>query len=206
MDYILAWFLVLRGKQIFKTMKTILNLWIFAMIAVLSSCISETGPVGPQGPQGEQGLQGESGYVFEYEDVDFTAPEYEVFLPFPDDFESLNSDVALVYLLWDVVKVDDVDTEVWRQVPQNIITNEGLLQYNFDFSMLDVRLFMDAEFNMDLLAANDTDDWVVRVVIVPGDFWNSARLSSSELSYSDVKEMLGLPDLATPNIGLDRRK
>ncbi len=164
------------------------------------------GPQGPQGPDGPQGPAGESGYVFEYEDVDFTAPEYEVFLPFPNDFESLSSDVALVYLLWDVVKVDGVDTEVWRQVPQTLLTNQGTLQYNFDFSMVDVRLFMDADFSMDILGANDTDDWIVRVVIVPGNFWNSARTSSGDIPYNDLKEMLGLPDLATPKTVLERRK
>lgn len=191
-------------------MKSIINALFIVMITGLLSCINDnvgpTGPVGPAGPQGNDGPQGESGYVFEFEQVDFTSPAYEVFLSFPDNFETLSSDVALVYMLWDVAVVDGVDTEVWRQIPQTILTNDGLLQYNFDFSMVDVRLFMDAEFDMNLLGAIDTDDWVVRVVIVPGNFWNSSRINKSDLNYNDVKEMLGLPELPTHKSTVKRRQ
>jgi hypothetical protein len=180
------------------------------MITGLSSCIDDNvgpaGPQGPEGPQGNDGPKGDSGFVFEYEEVNFTAPDFEVFLPFPNDFESLSSDVALVYLLWDVVDVDGVDTEVWRQIPQTILTDDGILQYNFDFTVGDVRLFMDADFDPGLLGAADTDDWVVRVVIVPGDFWNSAGRVSSELPYNELKEILGLPELATPKSLIERRQ
>ncbi|NJN25853.1 MAG: collagen-like protein [Cyclobacteriaceae bacterium] len=190
-------------------MKTIFNALLVVMVAVMASCVSEEvgprGPQGPEGPQGPKGDQGESGYVFEFEDVNFTAPDYEVFLPFPDDFDTYISDVALVYLLWDVVNVNGVDTEIWRQVPQTILTNDGLLQYNFDFSTGDVRLFMEAEFNMDLLGAIDTDDWVVRVVVVPGNFWDPARIDKSNIPYEDIKEMLGLPDMPSPQPEHKRR-
>jgi len=176
------------------------------MIISVSSCITDNvGPQGPQGNDGPQGPQGESGFVFEFENVDFTAPEYEVFLTFPDDFETLSSDVALVYLLWDVVDIDGISTEVWRQLPQTILTQDGMLQYNFDFSMLDVRLFLDAEFNLDNLTAVDTDDWVARVVIVPGNIWNASRLNKTDLSYDALKEMLELPELPTPHSALKRR-
>ncbi len=184
-------------------MKYLINaLVILAITGLLSCIVEETGPVGPEGPQGPKG---DSGFVFEYEQVDFTGPDYEVILPYPDDFESLTSDVALVYLLWDVVEIDGIDTEIWRQIPQTILTEFGLLQYNFDFSMVDVRLFLEADFDLDLLGALDTDDWVVRVVIVPGDFWNTARLSSKEIPYHDLVEMLGLPELPVPNPGIHRR-
>lgn len=191
-------------------MKSIIKVLIIVMVTGLSSCISdEVGPVGPTGPQGNdgpQGEKGESGYVFEYEDLNFTAPKFELFLPFPDDFETLSSDVALVYLLWDVVDVGGVATEVWRQIPQTILTDLGTLQYNFDFSVADIRLFMDADFDLTKLGADDTDNWVARVVIVPGDFWNSARMASGGLPYNEVKEMLGLPDLATPTSTVKRRQ
>ncbi len=143
-------------------MKTIIKAWIIVMITGLSSCsvdnVGPEGPMGPQGNDGPKGDKGESGFVFEYEQLNFTAPNYELFLPFPDDFETLSSDVALVYLLWDVVDVDGVATDIWRQIPQTILTDDGILQYNFDFSLDDVRLFMEAEFDLALLGAADTDD------------------------------------------------
>jgi hypothetical protein len=185
-------------------MKTIINLLAIVLITGLSNCIvDEPGPEGPQGPQGEKG---DSGFVFEWEEVSFTSPDYEVFLPFPDDFETLSSDVALVYFLWEVVDIDGVSTEVWRQIPQTILTENGLLQYNFDFSMVDIRLFLEAEFDMSLLGAIDTDDWVVRVVVVPGDFWNSARVNSNDISYEEAVEMFGLPKLDARTSSTARRK
>jgi hypothetical protein len=207
----LAWLLVNVGKsQKYITMKTLINAMIILAVAVLSSCIEDNvgpvGPEGPRGPEGPQGPQGESGFVFEWENVNFTAPDYEQYLSFPDNFESLSSDVALVYLLWDVVEVNGIDTEVWRQIPQTILTEAGILQYNYDFTMGDVRLFMEADFDMSLLGALDTDNWVVRVVVVPGNFWNSSRVASKDMSYEEAVELFGLPELATPKAIMNRRK
>lgn len=194
-----------------QVMKEILNTLAIGMVLFLSSCIVDNvgpgGPQGPQGPEGPQGAQGESGYVFEYENINFTSTDnYEVFLPYPDDFESLSSDVALVFLLWDVVEVDGVDVEVWRQIPQTIITNDGLLQYNFDFSLLDVRLFLDAQFDLDLLGALDTDDWVARVVVIPGEYWNSGRRSQENIDYAELEQALGLPYISSHSEVPSRRK
>jgi len=167
-------------------------------------CISEEGPQGPIGPQGPQGPAGESGYVFDFENINFTGPEYEVFLDFPNDFEGLASDVALVYLLWGIEKIDGQDLEIWRQLPQTIITENGTLVYNFDFTLMDARLFLQADFSLDQLTAFDTDDWIARVVIVPGDIWASNRMADF-INYEDIKEALNLPDLPAHEGVIERR-
>ena len=188
-------------------MKNLLLPFSLSIFALFSSCVDEgpigpMGPQGPQGPAGNDGAPGESGYVFEYEDINFTASnDYAVLLEYPNDFEGLDSDVALVYFLW---AVDDSGTEIWRQLPQTIFTEFGILQYNFDFTKFDVNLFLDADFNLDFLGAGDTDSWVARVVIVPGDFWNSGRIDFSD--YHQVKEALGLPDLQSHNVAYTRSK
>lgn len=183
-------------------MRTLISILGTALLLSLNACLLGTGPEGPvgprgpqgpQGPEGPEGAPGESGYVFEWEDINFTAPDYEVFLAYPDDFEPLDSDVAIVYLLWGVETIDGEDVEIWRQLPQNILTENGILQYNFDFTKYDVRLFLDAEFSLDELTAIDTDQWVARVVVVPGDFWNTGRIDFSD--YHEVQEILGLPEL-----------
>lgn len=185
-------------------MKTLNYIILLSLVGFSLSCTESVGPQGPQGPQGADGPQGpigeagESGFVFEYTDVDFTtANNYEVYLDYPVDFEGVDSDVALVYLLWDVtVDGDGNNLEVWRQVPQTLLTTNGLLQYNFDFTKIDVHVFLSAEFNLDLLQPIDTDDWIVRVVIVPGTFWGG-RSSLDHSDYAAVKEAYGLPELGT---------
>ena len=158
----------------------------------LNSCANEgpIGPPGPQGPEGPVGAPGESGYVFEYENINFTAGDgYSVPLDFPLDFEGLDSDVALVYLLWDI----QGELEVWRPLPMDIFLDGGSLQYNFDYTKLYVMLYMDGTVDLNTLDAGYTDEWVARVVIVPGEFWNSGKIDFSD--YYAVKAALGLPDL-----------
>jgi hypothetical protein len=189
-------------------MKIMQKLLLVLLTIAMSSCISETvgppGPAGPQGPEGPVGAPGDNAFVFEYTGVDFLAPNYEVYLDYPSDFEGLDSDVALVYLLWDVTTDNNGnDLEIWRQVPQTLLTANGLLMYNFDFSKIDVHLFLATEFNPDLLEPIDTDDWVVRVVIVPGSFWGRTSIDHSD--YNAVKEAYGLPELQIHSDVIARR-
>jgi len=181
-------------------------LYLSILVLVAAACSTETiGPQGPTGPAGPQGNPGESGIVFEFTGVTFTAPDYEVFLDYPTGFEGLDSDVALIYLLWDVqTDTNGNPLDIWRALPQNVLTPNGLLQYNFDFSKQDVHLFLDGDFNLSLLGAIDTDNWVVRVVVVPGNFFGG-RSSVDLTDYYAVKEAYGLPDLETHTLVESRR-
>ena len=186
-------------------MKTIQQLLAVILVFAISACTTENigpaGPQGPQGPAGPAGEQGESAILFEYSNVDFIAPNYDVLLEYPSDFTGLESDVTLVYLLWEV---DANGLEIWRQVPQTIFTINGLINYNFDFSNIDFRLFLSFNFDASLLTAQDTDDWIVRAVIVPGNFWGG-RTSVDHSDYYAVKEAYGLPDMPK-HAGTHRRK
>jgi hypothetical protein len=175
------------------------------LIAVLAACDGSEGPVGPQGPPGvpgEDGVNIES-FVFEYENVDFTAPEYTVTLAFSEDFnfEGQNTDVVLAYLLWDVVEIDGVPTDVWRALPQSLITENGLLQYNYDFTSFDAQLFLSTDFDKSLLEPIDTDDWIVRLVVVPGKFFNpDGKMENVNLDdYHEVIEAMGYPKKPLPD-------
>jgi len=192
----------MKALQIFSV------LTIFLMTACIKEEVINEPVPGPQGPVGPQGPAGESGFVFEYEDVDFTSPDYEVLLPFPEDFEGLPSDVSLVYLLWDVQEDDNGEIlEIWRQAPQTVFTEYGTLLYNFDSTPFDVNLFLDGNFNLDMLGALDTDDWVVRVVVVPGDFREEGGRTSLDFgNYQSVKKAFGLPDLPSHDKYVERRE
>ena len=175
---------------------------------LLTSCtdngnIGPRGPAGLPGPEGAVGAAGESGYVFEYSNINFTAPDYAAILAYPDDFEGLVSDVALAYLLWDVQEIGSELIDVWRPLPQTVFTENGTLQYNFDFTAFDVRLFLDSNFSLDLLTAFDTDEWVVRVVVVPGDFLSGGRLDVSD--YYELAETLKLPEIGVHKKAIVRR-
>ncbi len=154
------------------------------MLIVFAACegpVGPEGPIGPQGPAGVDAVNIES-FVFEYS-FSFEAPDYSVLLEYPDGFESLESDVTLVYLLWG--QTND-GKDIWRALPQTIITNDGLLQYNYDFSQNDAVVFLTSEFDSSLLLPEDTDDWIARVVVVPGKFLNGGKMSSIDFTDYDA--------------------
>ena len=121
-----------------------------------------------QGPMGPEGLPGEDGEIiaskaFEIE-VDFNeANEYAHLEPY--GFNVLTSDITLVYALWGAENGNDI----WRLLPQQVFFEEGLLQYNFDFTSADVNIFLDATFPLSALGNQWTNDQVFRVVVVPAD-------------------------------------
>jgi len=176
---------------------------------VLAAC---EGPVGPVGPQGAPGVPGQDGvniesFVFEYEDVDFVAPDYSVFLPYPD-FSALNSDVTLAYLLWDVVDIDGEAVDVWRALPQTILTEDGMIQYGYDFTRYDAQVFLSTDFDPSLLEPIDTDDWIVRIVVVPGKFFDAnGKMENIDLSdYRAVIDAMGVAYKPVSNYDVTDRR
>ncbi|MCP4457746.1 MAG: collagen-like protein [Cytophagales bacterium] len=177
------------------------------IVLLLSACSDNIGPQGPQVPQGPQGFQGEpgeSGYIMEWEGVSFTSPGYEVFLNYNDfSFEGVDSDVTLVYLLWGTEEVDGEIVEIWRPLQQTVLTEDGILQYTYDFTKYDTKIFLDSTFDLDRLSALDTDDWVVRVAVIPGEILSSnGRI---DLDYHKLVEALNLPVLDKEETVIQRR-
>jgi len=148
-------------------MKTITSLFLFLALAVFSSC---EGPMGPPGFDGEDGEDGTSllGSVFEIEG-DFTENNgYSLFYEFPSNFEIYDTDIVMVYILWDVVDGGNGSTlDVWRPLPQTIVLDDGVIQYNFDYTVADVKVFMD--FTVNELLPAETDDQIFRIAVLPAD-------------------------------------
>lgn len=192
-------------------MKKILP-FLLVLAGFITACEGPEGPIGPQGPQGvpgEDGVNIES-FVFEYENVDFVAPDYSVLLPYSEDFNftALDSDVVLAYLLWDVVEIDGEQVDLWRALPQTILTVDGMIQYSYDFTKYDAQLFLNTDFDPANLEPLDTDDWIVRLVVVPGRFFDpNGKMERIDLSdYHAVIEALGeAPKPVTNFNGTSRR-
>ncbi len=168
----------------------------FLFILSLLAC---EGPQGPPGFDGLDGLPGDEGFVFEYE-LNFTSPDYSALLELPTDFNMLDSDVILVYFLWEVTE-DNV--EVWRQLPQTLYFNDGILEYNYDWTKFDASVFLDGTVNLDGLGADLTDNWIARVVVVPALFSGRADIDYSD--YNQVKAVYGLSDSKLANKNYQKR-
>lgn len=174
------------------------------LLAVAGACMGPEGPSGPpgpqghRGPQGPQGVPGEEAVVIEYENVDFRAPDYSVLLPF--GYQTLPSDAVLVYAWWDEVQTTDGEwLDIWRLLPQTTFQEDGLLIYNYEHTAIDVELFLEANFRIaeSSLGPGELDDWIIRVVIVPGQYLDNGRsgFKVDITDYHAVKEHYKLPDL-----------
>ncbi len=150
---------------------------LFLLLAISTSIIftSCEGPSGPPGPQGDTLL----GLVFEAT-INFNeANSYSRLVTFPSNIVVYESDVVLVYLLEDVVNGYDV----WSQLPQTYFLNQGTLLYTFDHTLLDVNIFLDANFDLYTLNPTYTDNQIFRIAIIPAEYGN-ANLTMDELMSS----------------------
>ena len=182
--------------------KVLLSLSLLAT-AFLLSCQGPQGPEGleglpgPQGPQGPKGDPGVNilGQVFDITGTFNTDNDYRIYFEFPTDkIEVFESDIVLVYRLWEKVPNGNNSLNVWRLLPQTVILPQGLLQYNFDHTFLDVSVFVDTQFNRTTLESRYTTNQTFRVVVLPADFAKSARLSKEIdfTNYQEVKDLLQL--------------
>lgn len=172
-------------------MKKLLFIPSLLVILLISSCNDPgpIGPPGPPGPQGPQGEAGETGFVFETDVFDFTASnEYRVSFLYPDGFEVLDTDNVFVYLLWGETDNGEL---IWKALPHTVFTDLGTHQYSYDFTINDVLIELNANFNRDLLGPDWTDFWVARIVIVPAN--TIGRVDVSD--YNAVKEAFGFPEI-----------
>lgn len=174
-------------------MKKIKILLGIVAVALTFSCEGPQGPPGFDGLDGLDGRDGQDGVnilgqVIEIEGTFAAENEYAIFFEFPQTVEVFESDVVLVYLLWE--QVDDPDggdpIDVWRLLPQTRILDQGLLQYNFDHTFRDVNIFLESDFDLSTLQAGDTDNQVFRIAVVPTEF-----SEDPSVDVSDINSVMG---------------
>ena len=100
--------------------------------------------------------------------------------------------MTLVYLLWDTVPDNNGNPiDIWRLVPQVRYTNFGEFQYNYEFTNIDVDIFLEAPdpLTLDQLPAGDVLGQIFRVVIIPVDVdFNAVDITD----YNAVMNAAGL--------------
>jgi hypothetical protein len=162
---------------------------LFASVFILSC----EGPMGPPGQDGDSLI----GTIFEMEGDFKASNNYELFFDFPQNFEIYETDVVLVYILWEVATVNGKKTDVWRLLPQTVILDDGVLQYNFDYTVNDVKIFLEGNTNFNNLLPAETQDQVFRIAVLPADF--VAAKKSAEIN--DLSILLDSPEVKFNLIG-----
>ena len=150
-------------------MKTITSLLFLITAIILTSC---EGPIGPPGRDGLDGLDGADAEMGAAVEVygDFTPQnDYLLYYAFEDyDITVYDGDAVLVYILWEQAETNDgALTDVWRLLPQTVALNDGILQYNYDYTTADMQIFLEGTTDFNNLLPAETDNQVFRIVVLP---------------------------------------
>ncbi|WP_339840670.1 collagen-like protein [uncultured Maribacter sp.] len=184
-----------------------LNLFLGALVTILF--ISCEGPQGPSGFDGFDGIDGEDGedgvnilgQVMDIEGTFTLENDFAIFYEFPQSVEVFETDVVLVYLLWDETEDGNGDlVDIWRLMPQTRILDQGLLQYNFDYTFFDVNIFLESDFDLSTLPAGDTENQVFRIAVLPAES-TTGKLDTSDIN--SVMAHLGVSEENVQKIKLD---
>lgn len=165
-------------------MKKILAL--FAVVG-LFAFISCEGPEGPEGPSGEA-----SNRVFEIFNEDFALSNstYNIsgtFNPFIG-----NADTVLIYRLAGTI---DSNTPIWQLIPRTIyLSNNRELDYDYDFSKEDFKIYVRANYDLETTAADYLDNQTFRIVIVPGSFTDKSSVKPDYSDYNAVIKKYNIDD------------
>ena len=175
-----------------KAMKTILNVTVLTVILIATSCeiISETDET--------RIIKGDSyiGKIFEIEGDFSKNNDYTLYYTFPSNFEIYSTDVVLVYILWETTTGSNGKSiDVWRLLPQTVLLSDGVLQYNFDYTMEDVKIFLKDTTDFNKLLATETQNQIFRIAVLPAEF---AKLKSVNLN--NLNSIIESPSLKLDGI------
>jgi len=167
--------------------------FLFAAISLfllLQGC-GERGPMGPEGPRGPQGPQGPEilPTSFEFEVDLLRSNDFEFIQSIPSQIEVFTSDVMLAYVFEEYIPEDDL--EVWRKLPLNEFNSSGTLLLDFDFTQIDVRIFLDANYSLG--AADEFEGLLIRAVHIPSDFLSTSKAQQAVQAntFDDLQKVIG---------------
>jgi hypothetical protein len=162
---------------------------LLAIISIISvlliSCDGQTGPPGRDGLDGLDGLDGVNilGQIFEAQ-VDFNIDnQFSVLVDFPEQIEVFDTDVVIAYVLVG----SDNELDIWEPLPQTLFFDDGILLYGFNYTVVDIQLFLDGTVNLNDLLPELTQDIIFRIAILPADAAQNLDLNNFDNVMKSLK-------------------
>ncbi|MCV6630914.1 MAG: collagen-like protein [Flavobacteriaceae bacterium] len=154
------------------------------ILAIVIGMIGCTGPAGLDGRDGEDGIDGAAEYakILEFNANFNTGNSYEEIFSFPNAIEVFETDVVMVYIRWKEETLDNGEkVDVWRALPQTSFMNNGSFVYNFDHTFVDIRFFLDGNYDFTSLSPDYVSNQIFRVAIIPAKNAKSLQYDFSSL-------------------------
>lgn len=166
------------------------RLTVFILLTLFIASCGGRGPVGPEGPPGVPGPE-ILPTAFEFNATMMPSNGYEYFHSIPDQIDIIDSDVLLAFILEDYIEEDDL--EVWRKLPITEFNSRGTLLIDYDFTMIDIRIFLDANYNLNI--TDGLEDVLIRAVHIPANFVSKTKANHSLEqieTYQELEAYLGI--------------
>ncbi|PZX50230.1 hypothetical protein [Algoriphagus chordae] len=154
-------------------------------LVIFQSC---EGPEGPQGIPGEPGIN-IVGTTFEVTANFTNENNYAEVFDFTEPL--VDGDALLVYMLEESPAFPG--TFAWRLTPQTFYLEEGILVYNYDYTVDDFSIFLDnSPINFSTLDPYYTTGLEFRAVVIPSDLATNARVDYSD--YEATMKLLNISE------------
>ena len=169
--------------------KYIRFLFVFLSMTLLTTACGDRGPVGPEGPQGPPGPE-IMPIAFEFNATLHPSNDFEFYQSIPNQIKVLEQDVFLAFILEDYIPEDDL--EVWRKLPVTEFNSKGTLLIDYDFTLIDIRIFIDANYSLNI--TDSLEDVLIRAVHIPANF-TSKMVSGPSFkdaeTFEELEAMIG---------------
>lgn len=167
-------------------MKKLTSILMVAAALFLGAC---------EGPAGTPGMDGDSfiGSVFEVDGSFTPANNYNIYGTYPSNIVVYDTDVVLVYILWEQAN----GLDVWRLLPQTVVLPNGVIQYNYDYTYTDFQIFLEFTIPANELLPAETQNQIFRVAVLPADF-----VARKEVNVNDFNTISENPRLSFATISL----
>ena len=156
---------------------------IFLLFVAVAGLITFQSCEGPQGPPGYDGVVPA---VYEVETHLNRNNGYEAIFEFKPALN--NADLVFVF------RLDGVDNkvDVWRMLPQTYYIGANEIDYNFDYTKFDFRVFLESTSTTPDAIDNGywTNNQIFRAVVIEGYFGDTKRAASvideTRLDYESI--------------------
>lgn len=165
------------------------RLTVFILLSLFIASCGSRGPVGPEGPPGAPGPE-ILPTAFEFNATLMPSNGYEFFHSIPGQIDVFDSDVLLAFVLEDYIEEDDL--EVWRKLPITEFNSRGTLLIDYDFTLIDIRIFLDANYNLNI--TDGLEDVLIRAVHIPANFASkmaNGRSFKDAETFKELEDMIG---------------
>ncbi len=149
-------------------------------VVLFISCEGEQGPPGFDGFDGADGADGLIGSIFEAEITFNNGNDFQELVDFPVSIDVFDTDIVIAYVLTGI----DNDTDIWEPLPQTLFFGSDILLYGYDYTVSNIRFFLDGTVNFAGLDPLFTDNVIFRVAIIPADL-------ATKINTSDLNEVMG---------------